>query len=242
MLKNIGACIASLLAMFIATTASAEIRCRTNDVFVLNSSVHRIDFVMFEDTDEALKFAGVKRQRADGQMELTPPGDYAIELWTESRKVEKGTSKMDIRRYKGGGTATFTFHYVQDSARFPDRMWYVSRHDVCLGYVSVTKIDKHTVMFQIPITEAGARPLIPMEQLKNNRDAVLPCITTSVPIYEYRLTAGPMKDMRNTTCGLPGSKPGTTRASELANKGIRWSMYTPYVKCSVIINGRSVCD
>lgn len=181
------------------------------------------DFVHIHDTSDARAWMGLK----DESGKLVPIGDKSIPTFQALYAVENGKSKNNLKRYMGGGTLTYTGYYAE-SDKIPDRIFHLTRMDICLGSVPVRRFmheGKQAWSFELPIVEGGAHPLFPRRMLQNRERAFLLCVTSSKRIFAPTLTAGPAKGQQNTLCSLPGTTPGTTRIDEVSrDSGTTWVM------------------
>lgn len=209
--------------------AADDTVCTEGKLHVLSGRAIRLDGVLIEDTEDALRMASGTTRGPDGKVEFLPPKDYSIPLWQLWKQVRAGKSDKDIRRFGSFGTVTWRIFYT-DTARFPDRIYHVTNDDICLGSVAVKKYQTF-VEFTVPVTNGGHHPLVPREAFLNNKDAVLACFTTNgFNIHDYEKTKGPMAGQPNTICGMPGTISGTTHMSQAAREGQRWVMWTALVK------------
>lgn len=187
------------------------------------------DFVHLHDTSDARQWMNLR----DEGGKLVPLGDKAIPTFQALRAVETGKSKHNLKRYMGGGELTYTVYYAEHD-KIPDRVWYLTRFDVCIGSVPVRKFmheGKWAWSFSLPIAEGGAHPLFERRVLQNAHRTLLLCVTSSVNIYTPTLTAGPAAGQQNTLCSLPGSTPGTTRIDEVSRDSLTtWVMFVAVLR------------
>jgi len=174
-----------------------------------NSDEYRIEVLSVMENARAL-------QVLDGRA----AGDASLQLYED---VKAGK----IPRLDADGTITITVDGIKH-AEAPSKISYAIGNDICQGSVPVMQTERG-IAVTLPAKAGeglGQTSLILPRGLATARKDILVCITSSFDIYAPTLTAGAYRGKKNTICGLPGSKPGTTQVSELAAAGKKWTMFS----------------
>lgn len=140
-------------------------------------------------------------------------GDYSIALL---RAVKAG----EVQHWQGRGTIRVAIHNP-NGAVMPRRVAYVAGKNICQGMLEVVQVAPRIYAVDLPI-EGGAKLayaglVFPRVAFVTEKENVWACAQTDFPLaYVPELTEGPYAHLPRMLCGLPGSKPGTTRLGESA--------------------------